>query len=170
MATEYNLVVVVYEGPAAAREVFNRLDELQKTKRIDIKEAAVVTRGPDGKLRMSNLGFVGTGKGGVLGLFVGAVVAGAPLAGLVVGGLVGFARSGDRRRLRHLLDEDLRSDQSTLALVIKSADWNAVAEATSDYPGEIIMSQLGEEALAALEGIADADDVAEATTDSLVVE
>ena len=73
------------------------LQKLQKEEAIDIKEAAVVTRGASGKIAVDNLGFVGTGKGGVLGLVIGAVAISAPLAGLLVGGLIGFSRSGDRR-------------------------------------------------------------------------
>lgn len=162
MASENNFVVAVYDGPATAQAVFNILKDLQKEETLDIKEAAVLTRAPNGKIRVSNQGFIGTGKGGVLGLVIGAVVVSAPIAGLVVGGLIGFARSGDRRRLKEALDEQLEANQSALAVVVKQADWRVVAEATKQYPGEIIMSEISDEALATLEGIAGDEDLDEA--------
>ena len=154
MANDYSFAVVVYDGPATAQAVFNALKDLQKEKLLDIKEAAVISRYGGGKIAMSNEGFVGTGKGGVLGLVIGAVAVGAPLAGLVLGGLIGFGRSGDRRHLKHVLDETLEANQSALAVVIRQADWAAVAEATQSYPGEVIISEMSDEALATLEDLA----------------
>ena len=162
-ASSYNLVVAVYEGPATAREVFNILQGLEKEKALDLKEAAVFTRAPNGKVHMDNLGYVGSGKGGVLGLVVGAVVASAPLAGLVVGGLIGFSRSGDRRKLKTMLGDELDGSQSALAVVIKQADWTAVAKATEQYPGEILLSDISDEALSTLEGLSQDEDLDEAT-------
>jgi len=167
MAGEYSFAVAVYDGPASAQAVFNILKDLEKEEALDIKEAAVVTRASNGKIKMSNLGFVGTGKGGVLGLILGAVAVSAPLAGLVVGGLIGFGRSGDRRRLKMMLDDELGADQSALAIVIKQADWAAVAEATKQYPGELIMSEMSDDALATLEGIAGDEDFSEAKAEAL---
>lgn len=167
MADDYSFALVVYDGLPNARAVFNILIKLQEEDALDIKEAAVVTRGPSGKLAVDNLGFVGTGKGGVLGLVIGAVAVGAPLAGLLVGGLIGFARSGDRRRLKEVLDQELGSNQSALAIVIKEADWETVAEATKDWPGELVKSNLSDEALAALEDLSGEDDVAQASGDAL---
>ena len=135
LASDYNFALAVYDGPASARAVFNILEDLQKEKALDIKEAAVLTRAPSGKITMSNLGYVG---------------------------LIGFTRSGDRRKLKLILDEQLGADQSALAIVIKRADWSAVAEATRSYPGEIVMSEMSNEALAALEDMASDEDFAEA--------
>jgi uncharacterized membrane protein len=148
---DYNFVVAVYEGPATARVVYNKLDELQEEKYLDIKEAAVFTKAPGGKVEVQNLGFVATGKGGFLGLLIGAVIASAPVAGLAIGGLIGFVRSSDRRKLKKLLVDELGPSQSALAVVIRQADWKVVAEATADYPGRIVMSEISDEALAALE-------------------
>lgn len=167
MTESYSFALVVYDDLVGARAVFNILQDLQKEKALDIKEAAVVTRGPSGKVAVDNLGFVGTGKGGVLGLVIGAVAVSAPLAGLLVGGLIGFARSGDRRRLKELLDDELAMNQSALAIVVKEADWEAVAEATKDWEGEIVKSSLSDEALATLEGLSADEDVATAQGEAL---
>ena len=167
MAENYSFALVVYDDYVGARAVFNILEKLQEEKAIDIKEAAVVTRGGSGKIAVDNLGFVGTGKGGVLGLVIGAVAVSAPLAGLLVGGLIGFGRSGDRRRLKEVLESELGPRQSALAIVIKEADWEAVAEATKGWTGEIIKSSLSQEALATLEGLSAEDDVAEAKGEAL---
>ncbi len=163
MADNCSFAVAVYDGPASAQAVFNSLKALQKEKALDIKEAAVFTRGSGGKIKMNNEGFVGTGKGGVLGLVIGAVAVSAPLGGLVLGSLIGFGRSGDRRQLKKVLDEAMGADQSALALVVKSADWEVVADATEGYSGEIIMSDLSDEALETLEGLAGEDEFKAAT-------
>lgn len=167
VAQDYSFAVVVYDGPASAQAVFNILKDLQKEQTLDIKEAAVFSRYGSGKISMSNEGFVGSGKGGVLGLVIGAVVVSAPLAGLVLGGLIGFGRSGDRRHLKQVLDDAMGADQSALAVVIKQADWAAVAEATKSYPGEIIMSELSDEALATLEDLADDEEFKAATAEAI---
>lgn len=167
MANDYSFAVAVYDGPASAQAVFNTLKELQKEKALDIKDAAVFTRSGGGKIKMHNEGFVGTGKGGVLGLVIGAVAVSAPLAGLVVGGLIGFGRAGDRRKLKHMLDEAMGANQSALAVVIKQADWATVAEETKGYSGEIIMSEMSDEALAMLEGLVDDEDLRTATAEAI---
>jgi uncharacterized membrane protein len=167
MAEDYSFALVVYDDYVGAQSVFSILQKLQKEEAIDIKEAAVVTRGASGKIAVDNLGFVGTGKGGVLGLVIGAVAVSAPLAGLLVGGLIGFSRSGDRRRLKEVLDSELGVRQSALAIVIKEADWEAVAEATKGWEGEVIKSSLSDEALATLEGLSAEEDVADAKGDAV---
>jgi uncharacterized membrane protein len=95
------------------------------------------------------------------------VAVSAPLAGLLVGGLIGFSRSGDRRRLKEVLDSELGVRQSALAIVIKEADWEAVAEATKGWEGEVIKSSLSDEALATLEGLSAEEDVADAKGDAV---
>ena len=100
MPNDYSFIVAVYDGPASAQAVFNILKNLQTEKALDIKEAAVFTRSGS-KIHMNNQGFVGTGKGGVLGLVIGAVVVSAPLAGLVVGGLIGFGHRAFIRLRTH---------------------------------------------------------------------
>lgn len=167
MADDYNFVVAVYDGPASAQVMFNRLKDLQDQGSVNIKEAAVFTRSDGGKISMINEGFVGPGKGGVLGLVVGAITLSAPLAGLVVGGLIGFGRSGNRRQLKQVLDDALGANQSALAIVLSQADWAAIADATDGYEGEIIMSELTEEALASLESLAEEDELKAAAADAI---
>ena len=159
MANNYNLVIAVYDGPASAQVVYNAVKDLEDGGELEVKEAAVVTRSSGGKISMSNKGFVGTGKGGVLGLVVGAVTVSAPIAGLLVGGLIGFARSGDRRRLKQLLDENLGPDQSALAVVISPGGWSKVEGATPGYEGEVIDQPLSDDAIATLEQLAEEEDL-----------
>jgi hypothetical protein len=51
--------------------------------------------------------------------------------------------------------------------VIKEADWEAVAEATKGWEGEVIKSSLSDEALATLEGLSAEEDVADAKGDAV---
>ena len=162
MGSEYTLVIAVYDGPASAQVVYNSMKQLEDDGELDVKEAAVITRSSGGKVSMSNKGFVGTGKGGVLGLVVGAVAVSAPIAGLLVGGLIGFARSGDRRRLKHLLDDRLGPDQSALAVVISEDGWAKIDESTPGYEGEVLSQPITDDALATLEALAEQEDLSEA--------
>lgn len=157
MSGKYNFALILYEGPATARVVFNNLTELRKARDFEVKEAAIFSKGVDGKIDVQNLGFIGTSKGGALGLLIGAVVAGAPLAGLAIGGLVGFARSGERRRLRSLLVDELDETQSALAIVVRRTDWATILDVIEGEPGEVLVSDISDEALAALDAAAEGD-------------
>ena len=55
MAEDYSFALVVYDDYVGAKSVFNILQKLQEEKAIDIKEAAVVTRGGSGKIAVDNL-------------------------------------------------------------------------------------------------------------------
>ena len=66
-----------------------------------------------------------------------------------------------------MLAEELDSSQSALAVVIKQADWTAVAKATEQYPGEILLSDISDEALSTLEGLSKDEDLDEATRSTI---
>lgn len=165
MADSYSLAVIVYDGLDTADQAFDAMRMAQKDRDLDIKEAAVLQK-EDGKVKLSNKGFVGTGKGSVLGLIVGGLL-GGPLAGLVIGGLIGFVRSGDRRRLRDTLEESLGSGQSALAVVVRDDHWQSVADATATFEGELVINQLSAAALETLETISQDEDLTRAKAETV---
>jgi len=66
-----------------------------------------------------------------------------------------------------MLADELDNSQSALAVVIKQADWTAVAIATEQYPGEILLSDISDEALSTLEGLSKDEDIDEATRSTI---
>lgn len=163
---EYDLLVSIYEGRDTADRVFETMANIADGGHATIHDAAVVTRRDDGKITLNNKGFVGTGKGGAIGFGIGLLL-GGPLGGAAVGALIGFARSGDRRRLRNALNEKLGMEQSALAVVLEDADWERIKGAIQHFEGEVIESQLTDDAYAALQGLLDDEDVKAVVADEI---
>jgi len=104
-----DLVAIAFDKPEEADRVLTELVRLKKEYLIDLEDAVVVIRQPDGVVYLKqsiNLLGIGAATGGVRGALWGTLVGLPflnPLAGFAVGGLVG-AGAGALRiadRLRH---------------------------------------------------------------------
>jgi uncharacterized membrane protein len=90
-----NLVVLGFDGIHTADEVLNKLRSLQKEYLIDLEDACMVERDPNGKVHIKqavNLTAMGAAAGGSGGAFWGTLVGLLflnPLAGFAIGGLTG---------------------------------------------------------------------------------
>jgi uncharacterized membrane protein len=90
-----NLVVLGFDGLHTADEVLNKLRALQKEYLIDLEDACMVERDPNGKVHIKqavNLTAMGAAAGGSGGAFWGTLVGLLflnPLAGFAIGGLTG---------------------------------------------------------------------------------
>jgi len=168
-----SLFIVAYKGQDTADEVYKTLRELekQKLKKIDIKTAAVITRKDNGKLKLKHKKrltvWKGAAAGGAVALLLAGIGGGVILAGAVIGALLGSTRSGQRRDVKKFLDDKLGQDDSALAILIKDADWEAVAEATAQYGGEELSIELTAEAEAQLNALASDEGVAEAVSEEV---
>ena len=84
--SEENVVVVRFPEPSKAYQALSVLKECDAQGRIGLESAAVVERGPEGKLTIpesaDNVGLVGTASGSLIWMLVG--VLGGPV-GLLVG-------------------------------------------------------------------------------------
>ena len=166
--------VVAYKGRNTADQVYDTLRDLHKEKKVNIKTAAVVTRMENGELKLVHKRRVTVGKGMVGGGLLGLLLigtGGALIAGVVVGGMIGASRSGQRATLKEFLDDKLGPDDSALAILISDADWDAVEAATARYGrGDLLAMELTPEVEAELNARASDEEVAKAVAEEVEVE
>ncbi len=90
-----DLIVVGFDDPAEADRVLLKLTQLKKEHLIDLEDAVVVVRDPQGKVQLKqsvNLMALGAASGGLSGGLWGALVGLLflnPLAGFALGGMIG---------------------------------------------------------------------------------
>jgi uncharacterized membrane protein len=151
------LVAVAFDNPQEADSVLTELNRLQKEYLIELADAVVVIRQPDGKVNLKqsmNLVGAGAASGGLSGAIWGSLVGLLflnPLAGFALGGLVGAgagALSGslvdygiDDNFIRTLADK-LKPDSSALFVLVRKAQPEKVLADLSQFRGEIIRTSL----------------------------
>jgi uncharacterized membrane protein len=160
------LVAIAFEKPDEADRVLTELARLQKEYLIDLEDAVVAVRQPDGNVQLKqsiNLIGVGAASGGLSGAFWGSLVGLLflnPLAGFAVGGLVGAgsgAVSGslvdygiDDNFIRSLA-ETLQPDTSALFVLVRKAQPEKVLAELSGFRGKVLRSSLSPEQEARLQ-------------------
>jgi uncharacterized membrane protein len=160
------LVAIGFDDPTEADRVLDELRRLQKEYLIDLEDAVVVVRQPDGRLQLKqsiNLVSAGAVTGGLSGLLWGTLVGLLflnPLAGMAVGGLVGAgagALSGslidygiDDDFIRSLADT-VTTNGSALFLLIRKAQPDKVLAELKGFKGRIIRTSLSPEQEARLQ-------------------
>lgn len=161
-----DLLVVGFDDPYQADRALTELARLQKEYLIDLEDAVVAVRGPDGNVRIKqsvNLVGLGAAQGGLSGALWGSLVGLLflnPLAGFVVGGAVG---AGSGALTGSLVDygiddgfigqisETLKPDTSALFLLIRKVQPEKVMAELSGFKGRIIRSSLSPDQERALE-------------------
>lgn len=152
-----DMIAIAFDSPQEADNVLTELNRLQKEYLIDLADAVVVIRQPDGKINLKqsiNLVSAGAASGGISGALWGTLVGMLflnPLAGFAVGGLAGAgagALSGsladygiDDSFIRSLA-EKLKPDSSALFLLVRKAQPEKVLADLSQFKGEIIRTSL----------------------------
>ena len=160
------LVAIAFEKPDEADRVLTELARLQKEYLIDLEDAVVAVRPPDGNVQLKqslNLIGVGAASGGLSGAFWGSLVGLLflnPLAGFAGGGLVGAgsgALSGslvdygiDDSFIRSLA-ETLQPDTSALFVLVRKAQPEKVLAELSGFRGKVLRSSLSPEQEARLQ-------------------
>ena len=151
------LVAVAFDDPHEADHVLTELARMQKEYLIDLEDAVVAIRQPDGKVQLKqsiNLVGVGAASGGLSGAFWGTLVGLLflnPLAGMAVGGLVGAgsgALSGslvdygiDDKFIRSLADT-LQPNTSALFVLVRKAQPEKVLAELKGVKGRILRTSL----------------------------
>jgi uncharacterized membrane protein len=159
---DYDLIIAVLDGRDRADDFYAVIKEREDSGAFQLKEAATFTREESGKLRLNNKGYVAGWKGGGLGLGVG-ILLGGPIAFAAVGGLIGYMRAEDRRRLRDELNDKLGPEQSAIALMLEDPiDWDVLAEVGTDFGAELLRAELRGEPLAKAEELMEDEDVQQA--------
>jgi uncharacterized membrane protein len=154
------LVAVAFDNPEEADRVLNKLTQLQREYLIDLADAVVAVRQPDGKVQLKqsvNMIGAGAASGGLSGALWGTLVGLLflnPLAGFAVGGLVGAgagALSGslvdygiDDDFIRSLA-ETMEPNTSALFVLVRKAQPEKVLAELSGLRGRVLRSSLSPE-------------------------
>src|SRR5215207_1709772 len=160
------LVIVGLESPTEADRALIELARLQREYLIDLEDAVVAIRQPDGKVNLKqSINLIGTGaaSGGLSGALWGSLVGLLflnPLAGMAVGGLVGAgagALSGslvdygiDDNFIRQIADT-LQPNTSALFVLVRKAQPEKVLQEVSQFRGKVLRSSLSPEQEARLQ-------------------
>jgi uncharacterized membrane protein len=154
------LVAVAFDKFDEADRVLTDLLRLQKEYLVDLEDAVVAIRQPDGKVQLKqSISLIGTGaaSGGLSGALWGSLVGLLflnPLAGMAVGGLVGAgagALSGslvdygiDDNFIRSLA-ETLQPNTSALFVLVRKAQPDKVLAELSHFRGKVLRTSLSPE-------------------------
>ncbi len=160
------LVVVGFEDPNEADRALTELARLQKEYLIDLEDAVVAIRGPDGKLRLKqsvDLVGVGAASGSLWGAMWGSLVGILfmnPLIGLATGAALGAgagALSGsladygiDDEFIRSIGDT-LQPNTSALFVLLRKVQPEKVLEEMKGFRGRVLRSSLSPEQEARLQ-------------------
>jgi uncharacterized membrane protein len=155
------LVVVGFEDVHEADRVLTELARLQREYLIDLEDAVVAIRGPDGKLQLKqSVDLVGAGaaSGGLSGALWGSLVGLLflnPLLGMITGAALGAGAGALSGRLADygINDDFIRSIGETLqpntsalfVLVRKAQPEKVLADLASRVRGRVIRSSLAPE-------------------------
>jgi uncharacterized membrane protein len=160
------LVAIGFDNVQEADRVLTELARLQKEYLIDLEDAVVAIRQPDGQVNLKqsvNLVGVGAASGGLSGAMWGSLVGLLflnPLAGMAVGGLIGAgsgALSGslvdygiDDKFIRSIADT-LQPNTSALFVLVRKAQPEKVLSELSGFRGKVLRSSLSPEQEAKLQ-------------------
>jgi len=154
------LVVLAFDDPFEADRALIETSRLQTEYLVDLEDAVVAVRRPDGTVRIKqsvNLAGAGAASGGLSGALFGSLVGVLflnPLAGLAVGGALGAgagALSGSLSDyginddfIRSIAD-NLAPDTSALFVLVRKAQPDKVLQAMSKFNGRVLRSSLSPE-------------------------
>jgi arylsulfatase len=173
--SQLSFVIVKYQGRSGAAEALSRLVELEGEGVVEIADAVVVYKNRRGKIKLRQTPERSPRKasalGGAAGLVIGAAL-GAPIALAALGGVAGGAvtrlrDSGVGTATMRALGEELSVDDSALALLITSADWQALRDRMTGFDHEILVAEFTGEAASAVTRVIADDEAAAAVVEEL---
>lgn len=148
-------VVVGFDQPHEADRVLTELARLRREYLIDLEDAVVAIRDPDGQVRIKqsmNLVGIGAAQGGLSGALWGTLVGLLflnPLIGLAVGGAVGagtltgsMVDYGIDDDLIRQIGDTLQPNTSALFLLIRKVQPEKVLQELSGFKGRVLRSSL----------------------------
>lgn len=154
------LLVVGFENAYDADRALTELTRLQKEFLIEMEDAVVAVRSPDGQVRIKqsvNLTGLGAATGGLQGAVWGSLIGLLflnPLAGFAIGGAVGAGSGaltgslvdyGIDDSFIHQLADTLQPDTSALFLLIRKAQPEKIMNELSGFKGRVLRSSLSPE-------------------------
>ncbi|WP_424363261.1 DUF1269 domain-containing protein [Methylocystis parvus] len=144
-----DLVVIVYETEAKAEEMRKKLFELQKEYLIELGDAAIAVKEPDGNVKLNqllNTTAAGAAGGGMWGLLIGMIFLN-PLLGVALGAASGAISGaltdyGVNDKFMKDLSESLKPGNAALFLLIRKVTGDKVLEAVKGTGGTVLKTSL----------------------------
>jgi uncharacterized membrane protein len=155
-----DLICVAFDDPTTADRALTELTALQKEFVIQLKDACVVVRPPEGEIQLHQAmplvrtGAVGGGtSGAVWGTLIGLLFLN-PLAGLVVGAGVGAASGALAGKLSDYgipddfireLGRTIKPNSSALFLLVQKVTADKVLARMTEFKGRVLRTSLPDE-------------------------
>lgn len=160
------LAVIGFDNPYEADRVMTELNRMQTEYLIDLEDAVVAIRDPEGKVQLKqsiNLVAAGAASGGLWGGLFGSLVGLLflnPLAGFALGGAIGVGSGALAGKLADygINDDFIRSlastfkpDTSALFVLVRKAQPEKVLNELSRFRGQVLRTSLSPEQEARLQ-------------------
>jgi uncharacterized membrane protein len=147
-----SLVVFAFPTQGGAQEVLGVVNQLQREQLIELEDAAVVWRDPDGKPKVKQAtSLVGAGAwgGAFWGMLIGLLFF-APWLGLAIGAVTGalagkFADIGIDDKFIRDVEQKIPPGTSALFLLVRRATLDRVLAALEPYHPEVLQTSLSAE-------------------------
>ncbi len=154
------LIIAIFEGQHAANDVLSKLRKMEEEWVISLDEVAVLTRDPDGDVRLTSshklteeASIVGGSLGVLLGLVIGAAAANPIVAtgGILIGaasgaGVGALAGALDQaQEEEHFVEKvasNLKPDSSALAMLAWISRPTKLLESLEGHKGQVIETSL----------------------------
>jgi uncharacterized membrane protein len=123
-----------------------------------VRDSAVVVKDAGGRVELHQTRELSVGQGliagGTVGFLLGLAVGGpigAAVVGMAAGGGLGVFDTGIRNKRLRSLGDELEPGQAALVVLVVSAEWAEARERMASHQGEVLLAELSDEALAALD-------------------
>jgi uncharacterized membrane protein len=158
-----NLIVIGFDSELQAEELRLKLLKLQREYLIDLEDAVVAVRKPDGQVKLNqavNLTAAGAASGGFWGVLIGSIFL-SPLFGLAVGAAAGaisgaLSDIGINDNFMRDLAATIKPGSSALFVLVRKATPDKVLEELQGSGGKVLKTSLTHEKEAKLQAALDA--------------
>jgi uncharacterized membrane protein len=158
-----NLIVIGFDNELQAEELRLKLLKLQREYLIDLEDAVVAIRKPDGKVKLNqavNLTAAGAASGGFWGLLIGSIFL-SPSFGMAVGATAGaisgaLSDVGIDDNFMKELASTMKPGSSALFVLVRKATPDKVLEEVQGSGGKVLKTSLSHEKEAKLQAALDA--------------
>ena len=146
------LVVLAFDDEGSALQVRDKLLSIQKSRMLQLADAAIVVRQQDGRVKVKQLtNLVGTGAfgGAFWGILIGLLLA-APWLGLAVGAAAGalvgsLADYGVDDKFIKEVGSTIQPGHSALFLLMHTAGLDKLLDASKEYHPTVLQTTLSAE-------------------------
>jgi len=161
-----DLIVLAFDNEKGAFQMRDKLFQLQKQHLIQLADAAVVVRKPDGKVKVKQaVSLVGSGAlgGAFWGMLIG-IIFWMPWLGMAIGAATGalsgkFSDIGVDDNFIKEVGATIEPGNSALFLLVVSATEDKVLDELKDYNATVLKTSLSNEGEAKLREAFGAEDI-----------